>query len=192
MATLANQGRAVALRPWLGRFLPPYCAVPSPLLPWRLPVPALRGFRPCQGGVVVPTIQLPASWLLYATTGAYICPLCAQVAIAGGAVVAFDAVFKRLTIGGALLMGRAGGVFAFASASTAARWVAINQDRPQLELAALDKLSGAEAAAWKLERSAVLDEYAARIVDRMAAEPDVDKRAALLSEANFARVKWAF
>lgn len=133
-------------------------------------------------------VDLPAAWAAFVLPEGYLCPMCAQLALLRGAAWVFDG--GRLQIGGALLMGAAGGVFAFASMETAARWVQLNRERAAAELAMLGKLTAGEAAAWVVKKRAGLAIRACAALENAAKQADVDKRGALLLEAAFCQEKW--
>lgn len=133
-------------------------------------------------------VPVPAAWAAFPLPVRFICPMCAQLSLLRGAAWGFSA--GALDIGGALLMGRAGGVFAFASAATAARWVQINKDRAAAELSAVAAMTATEGAAWRAGRAGLLQVYAAQVVSRAAGVADADKRAALVAESNYALLKW--
>jgi hypothetical protein len=161
-------------------------AIPDGFWPVVVPLNWLPVVAPV---VVVPDpVVLPASWLAVPITGAYICPMVAQVALMRGAVPLYDA--GRLTIGGAVLIGRAGGVFGFASVATAMRWVAIAKDKAGLELAVFYGLDPVEAASWRAERASVLLAYAGQVLARAMDQADAAMRLALVAESNFAQSKW--
>jgi hypothetical protein len=147
--------------------------------------------KPCTpgSGGTVEAPALPAQWQAFQLPAGFVCPMCAQLALARGAPWAYSG--GALLIDGRTLIGRSGGSFAFASAITAARWVDLNIDRAVLELAALDKLDVSGAAAWKVQRAAVLEDYAARVIAAAAKVQDATRRAAMVSESNYARLKWA-
>lgn len=136
-----------------------------------------------------PAVELPAAWEGFVLPTEYVCPMCAQLALLRGAAWVHDG--GRLLIGGAVLLGRAGGVFGFATPATAARWVQLNQDRAAMELEALALLSAGESDGWKAGRRLVLAEYGRQVVERAAGMQDPDKRAALIAESNFSALKWA-
>lgn len=168
-------------------------AFAAPAFATRSGLPAFASaFLPGAFAVRLPepvSLDLPEAWRRFALPAGYICPMCAQLALIRGWARWVEA--GRLRIGGPLLMGRAGSVFGFTSTATAARWVQINQDRAALELAALARLTPAEAVVWRAKRRAALDTYAQQIINQAAKQPDAIKRAALIAEANFARAKWA-
>lgn len=136
----------------------------------------------------VEPLVLPDAWGGFALPAFYICPMCAQLALLRGAAWDFDG--GRLLIDGAVLMGRAGGVFAFSSMETAARWVQINKDRAAAELSTIAAMTVGEEVAWRAGRAGLLQVYAAQVVGRAASVADADKRAALVAESNYALLKW--
>lgn len=155
---------------------------------WSVGAVLRRAAHAVAAAVPVSSEPMPAAWHAVALPVAYIAPMCAQLALMRGAAVDYDA--GRLRVGGALLMGRAGGVFNFASSDSAERWVQINRDRAAAELRAINKLSAAEAAAWRADRAAVLARYAVGVVGAMSRHADADIRAGLRAEADFSLVKW--
>lgn len=133
---------------------------------------------------------MPAAWLAFPLPAAgYICPLVAQLALLRGAAWSVSA--GRLSIGGAVLLGRAGGLYEFAGPATAARWVQLTRDRGAAEWEVAAGLAGDDLEAWRSERHAALMEYAAQVIDRAAGVADSDKQSAMVQESNFSALKWA-
>lgn len=139
------------------------------------------------GPVVVP--DMPAHWLAFALPAAYLCPMCAQLALLRGAAWEYSA--GRLLIGGAVLMGRAGGDFNFRSLDTAARWAALQRDRAQAEVQGMARLSAGQLSAWKLARAAALADYALQVLAKAEKQADPAKQAAMVAEVNFSQSKWS-
>lgn len=121
--------------------------------------------------------------------GAYVCPMMAQDALVDGALWAQAGSGVR--IGGALLIGPAGKLFAFASPETAARWVENARVVGLAERALMETIEPATAAAWKAKKREKLAIIAGRVVNAAARQADALRRAALLAEADFALAKWA-
>ena len=121
--------------------------------------------------------------------GVYVCPMMAQAALADGA--AWGMVGDGVQIGGALLIGPAGKLFAFASPETAARWVENARVVGLAERALMATIEPATAAAWKAKKREKLAIIAGRVVNAAARQADALRRAALLAEADFALAKWA-
>lgn len=119
----------------------------------------------------------------------FICPMRAQAAIVGGAAWVFDA--GRLIVGGAVLIGPAGKVFAFASADTAARWVENARNIGEREAALRVSLPVPALASWAEKKREKLAVIAARLVAAAARQADEAKRAALLAESDYCLSKWA-
>lgn len=119
----------------------------------------------------------------------YIGPMRAQAALVGGA--AWSVSGSRLTIGGAVLIGPAGKVFAFASPETAARWVDNAANIGAREVALIASIAPEAAAIWKAKKRVKLAVIAGRLVEAAGRMPDAEKRAALLSESSYALSKWA-
>lgn len=134
--------------------------------------------------------ELPPAWLAFPLPASgYICPQVAQLALMRGA--AWQVSEGRLSIGGAVLLGRAGGLYGFSGSATAARWVQLSRERGAAEWEIAAGLAGADLLAWKAARHAALMEYAAQVIDRAAGVADPDKQAAMVQESNFSALKWA-
>lgn len=117
-----------------------------------------------------------------------VAPMRAQAALVAGA--AWSVEGSRLFIGGALLIGPAGKVFAFRSAETAARWVdnASNIGAREVELIAA--IAPEAAALWKAKKRVKLAVIAGRLVEAAGRTHDTAKRAALLADSDYALSKW--
>lgn len=134
--------------------------------------------------------ELPPAWLAFPLPAAgFICPQVAQLALMRGAAWSFAG--GRVSIGGAVLVGQAGGVYEFVGIDTAANWVQLTRERGAAELGTLAGMGESEAAIWKAARRAALMAYAARVIDRAAAVADQAKQAAMVQESNFSALKWA-
>ncbi|WP_265942483.1 hypothetical protein [Dechloromonas sp. A34] len=150
-------------------------------------VQAGAGEAPGGGG----SVDLPAAWQSVELPAGYICPLLGQVALARGEAVAYDAASKRLTIGGRVLIGTAGKVFAFASKPAADMWESINRARVARELELLAGLTAGAVVAFKAGKVEGMQARAARITANAAKTADPQKRAALTAEAGFYATKWS-
>jgi len=122
-------------------------------------------------------------------SAAYVCPMMAQAALADG--VPWALAGSGVQIGGALLIGPAGKLFAFASPETAERWVENARVVGLAERALMATIEPATAAAWKAKKREKLAVIAGRVVNAAARQGDALRRAALLAEADFALAKWA-
>lgn len=151
-------------------------------------VPAGEGAGQGGGSGVV---DLPAAWQAVTLPAGYICPLLGQVALAQGEAVAYDAATKRLSIGGRVLIGTAGKVFAFATKAAADMWESINRARVARELELLAGLTAGAVVAFKAGRLAAMQARAERITANAAKTADPQKRAALTAEAGFYSTKWS-
>lgn len=118
----------------------------------------------------------------------YIGPMRAQAALVNGA--AWLRSGSGLMIGGALLIGPAGKVFAFASAETAARWADNAKGAGEREALIISSLAPELAAAWKARKREKLAVIAGRVVAAAAKQGDEAKRAALLEESDYCLSKW--
>src|SRR5574343_63355 len=118
----------------------------------------------------------------------YICPLMAQAALADGA--AWGMVGDGVQIGGKLLIGPAGKLYAFASPETAARWVENARTVGLAERALMATIPAATAAGWKAKKREKLAIMAGRLVGSALRQGDSMRRAAMLAEADFALAKW--
>lgn len=119
---------------------------------------------------------------------AYICPLMAQAALSDGA--AWGMVGDGVQIGGKLLIGPAGKLYAFASPETAARWVENARTVGLAERALMATIPAATAAGWKAKKREKLAIIAGRLVGSALRQGDSMRRAAMLAEADFALAKW--
>ena len=118
----------------------------------------------------------------------YICPMRAQAEIVGGAAWWFDD--GRLIVGGRVLIGQAGKVFAFASSETAARWVENAKNIGAREAALRVTLAIPALASWAAKKREKLAVIAGRVVAAAAKQGDEAKRAALLAESDYCLSKW--
>lgn len=145
------------------------------------PLPAGQGFAGAFAGVF--------AGIEAQQQDAYICPMMAQAALADGA--AWSVSGSGVRVGGSLLIGPAGKVFAFASPEGAARWVENARVVGLAERALMASIAPAKAAAWKAKKREKLSVIAGRVVNAAARQGDALRRAALLAEADFALAKWA-
>lgn len=118
----------------------------------------------------------------------FIGPMRAQDALVNGA--AWARVGGGLLIGGALLIGPAGKVYAFASADTAARWANNAKGAGEREAVIIAGLSPDLREAWKERKRAKLAVIAGRLADAAARQTDAEKRAALIAESDYCLSKW--
>ncbi len=119
----------------------------------------------------------------------YICPMRAQAEIVAGAAWWFDD--GRLIVGGRVLIGQAGKVFAFASLETAARWVENAKNIGAREAALRASLPVPVLASWSAKKREKLAIVAGRVVAAAAKQGDEAKREALIAEADYCLSKWA-
>ncbi|MGV1035371.1 MAG: hypothetical protein ACOYBP_09190 [Microbacteriaceae bacterium] len=119
----------------------------------------------------------------------YVGPVMAQAALVDGAAWALAG--SAVNIGGALLIGPAGKLYAFASPESAARWVESARVIGRRERDLMETIDPATAAAWKAKKRAKLAVIAGRVVNAAARMIDGGRRAALLAEADFCLEKWA-
>lgn len=118
----------------------------------------------------------------------YIGPMVAQRALVDGASVVLSRA--GLLIGGRLLIGPAGKVYAFKSAESAALWVDNARNIGLREADLIPRIAAAAAGAWKEKKRAKLAVIAGRVVDAAARQRDEKKREALLAEADYCLAKW--
>lgn len=119
---------------------------------------------------------------------AYIGPMVAQRELVDGASVVLSRA--GLLIGGRLLIGPAGKVYAFKSAESASLWVENARNIGLREADLITRIAAAAAGAWKEKKRAKLAVIAGRVVDAAARQHDEKKRAALLAEADYCLSKW--
>ena len=120
--------------------------------------------------------------------GGYIGPMKAQAALVGGA--GWMVSGSRLIVGGKVLIGPAGKVFAFGSPESAARWVANAVRVGQSEANLRGSLDAAALASWAEKKREKLAVIAGRVVAAAAKQGDEAKRAALLAESEYCLSKW--
>ncbi len=118
----------------------------------------------------------------------YIGPMRAQAALVAGSP--WEMSGHSLLIGGALLIGPAGKVFAFASPETAGRWVQNAVNIGSREVALRASLGPVALASWSAKKRAKLGVIAGRVVAAAARQADAGKRAALLAESDYCLSKW--
>lgn len=118
----------------------------------------------------------------------YIGPMKAQAALVGGAGWLVSG--SRLIVGGKVLVGPAGKVFAFGSPENAARWVANAVRVGQSEANLRGSLDAAALASWAAKKREKLAVIAGRVVAAAAKQGDEAKRAALLEESDYCLSKW--
>lgn len=141
------------------------------------------------GAGAAAAIDLPVGWVALALAAGYVCPLCAQVDLLRGAVVEYEG--GALKIGGRVLIGPAGKVFAFGGASAAALWVSVCRARGERELELSGQMEEAARAVWLSRKRPALEASAAVSVNAAARQKSAEIKAALLIEANFGLSKWA-
>lgn len=165
---------------------------------------ALLPFSVSRGLLVLPSVSssgggsggaspvvLPAAWVSLALPVGYIGPLLGQLAMARGEVAAYSLADKTLSIGGRVLIGTAGKVFAFGAQSAADMWVSVNKARVQKELEVIAALPVASLAAWRAAKMEKMQARAVAITANAAKMADSAKRAALAAEAGFYSTKWS-
>ena len=118
----------------------------------------------------------------------YIGPMRAQSELVAGAGWLVSG--SRLIVGGKVLIGPAGKVFAFGSPENAARWVANAVRVGQVEANLRVSLDAAELASWAAKKREKLAVIAGRVVAAAAKQGDEAKRAALLEESDYCLSKW--
>lgn len=121
--------------------------------------------------------------------GQYIGPMAAQVAIAAGWPVVVGG--GSLSIGGRVLVGPGGKVYAFASEENALKWAEVAGSREAYQAGAVANMSEAARAAWVEKKRARLYEVARRVTLAAARQSDAAIRAALLREVDLCLSKWA-
>lgn len=119
----------------------------------------------------------------------FIGPMRAQAVLTDGG--AWSVLGSGLVVGGALLIGPAGKVFAFASPESAARWVDNAKNIGVRERALALEIAAAAVASWRAKKREKLAVIAGRLVDAAARQYDEAKRAALLAESDYCLAKWA-
>lgn len=120
---------------------------------------------------------------------AYIAPMSAQAALAGGAP--WVASGHELKVAGKLLIGPAGKVFSFASEATAARWAENAKGAAIREAQIIAGLPVDQAEAWKARKREKLAMVAYRVAGSAARQKDAAKRAALIAESDYCFLKWS-
>ena len=118
----------------------------------------------------------------------YIGPMKAQAALVSGA--GWMVSGSRLIVGGKVLIGPAGKVFAFGSPENAGRWVANAVRVGQVEENMRGSLDAAALASWAAKKREKLAVIAGRVVAAAAKQGDEAKRAALLAESDYCLSKW--
>lgn len=119
---------------------------------------------------------------------AYVGPMRAQKLLTDGA--AWHVSGSRLIVGGKVLIGPAGKVFAFGSPENAARWVDNAVRVGQSEANLRGSLDAAALASWAAKKREKLAVIAGRVVAAAAKQGDEAKRAALLAESDYCLSKW--
>lgn len=112
----------------------------------------------------------------------------AQAGLVAGAHWVYDD--GRLIVGGKVLIGPAGKVFAFGSPENAARWVENARNIGAREAALRATLPIPAIAAWAVKKREKLAVIAGRVVAAAAKQGDEAKRAALLEESDYCLSKW--
>lgn len=142
-----------------------------------------------QIATVPDAVVLPVGWSNVATNGDYVAPMCAALDLLRGAAARYDAGTKKLTIGGRVLIGYAGKVFAFNAQSSADYWIAIARQRALREIELYAAMPVGCRSAFAAGKKSALEILAARLVK--AAEKISDaRRGALLAESDFCLIKW--
>lgn len=118
----------------------------------------------------------------------FIGPMRAQAALVAG--VGWSVSGSRLIVGGKVLIGPAGKVFAFGSPENAGRWVANAVRVGQSEANLRGSLDAAALASWAAKKREKLAVIAGRVVAAAAKQGDEAKRAALLAESDYCLSKW--
>lgn len=162
------------------------------------PVMGARRARPGQwvdrrlpAAPVVPesVINLPDYWNSFpAPGGGYVGPLMGQMFLAVGHGAVFDGVVLR--IGGAVLIGAAGKVFAFSSRGSAGMWAAISRARAVREVELSQAMEPEKRAAWLAVKREKLAKEAKNRINAAARAVDPAIAAALIADADFALAKW--
>lgn len=134
-------------------------------------------------------ITMPDYWRSFpAPGGGYVGPLMGQMFLAVGHGASFDG--GTLRIGGAVLIGAAGKVFAFSSFGAANSWVMISQARAIREVELAQAMTPEARAAWLVKKRAALEKAARNRINAAARVGDVEIAAALIADADFALAKW--
>lgn len=118
----------------------------------------------------------------------FVGPMRAQAALVNGAAWSVDG--SALIVGGAVLIGPAGKVFAFASAANAGRWVENARNIGAREIALRGSLAAPVLASWAAKKREKLAVIAGRVADAAARQHDAAKRAALVAESDYCLSKW--
>lgn len=118
----------------------------------------------------------------------FIGPMRAQAALVAGA--GWSVSGSRLIVGGKVLIGPAGKVFAFGSPENAGRWVENAVRVGQSEANLRGSLDAAALASWAAKKREKLAVIAGRVVAAAAKQGDEAKRAALLAESDYCLTKW--
>jgi len=142
------------------------------------------------GGGSGPGVVLPEAWRTLALPAGYICPLLGQLALLRGEVAEYDAAAGCLRIGGRVLIGTAGKVFAFGSKASADMWAVVNAAKGTKEAALLADLPAASLASLKAKKGAAMAARAAAVTNNAARQADAQKAAAMAAEADFYLTKW--
>lgn len=121
--------------------------------------------------------------------GGYICPMMAQKALADGAPWAMSG--HAVTVGGLLLIGQAGKLFAFTSPESAEKWVENARNIGIRERSLIASIEPGAAVLWKARKREKLAKIAGHVVNAAARQHDDAKRAALLGEAELCLSKWS-
>lgn len=136
-----------------------------------------------------PAVEIPAAWQTWQTGAAgYIGPVSAQLDLLRGAVVAYEN--GTLKIGGKILIGPAGKVFAFSTKSAADLWEAINTKRAERDLELMAGLPADASAVYRARKKAALDTVGVMVVAASARCADQSRAAALIAESNWCFAKW--
>ena len=134
-------------------------------------------------------VAIPAAWQAWETgAGGYIGPVSAQLDLLRGA----SAVYQNgaLKIGGKILIGPAGKVFAFSTKSAADLWAAINTKRAERDLELMAGLPADASAVYRARKKAALDTVGVQVVAASARCADQSRAAALIAESDWCFAKW--
>lgn len=134
-------------------------------------------------------ITLPDYWKSFpALGGGYVGPLMGQMFLAVGHGAYIEG--SSLKIGGAVLIGAAGKVFAFSSFGAANSWMMISQARAISEVELAQSMTPEARAAWLLKKREALEKAARNRINAAARVSDAGIKAALIADADFALAKW--
>lgn len=122
----------------------------------------------------------------------YVGPVSAQRMLLRGfpVEVGGEAGAHWLKVGGRVLIGPAGKVYAFRSADSAAVWLSVNTQLAARERAIAETLPEAAREVWLTKKRAQLLRISGAVIDAAARCKSPQVAAALVAESNFCLDKW--